>query len=1131
MKRILLLVMLLTMIMGSNVASQSRYTISLNGDEWKLWMDKKAMWRNDKLFLPTETKDLSNLPVNQPTGGWSVLCDTSTGVNVQVPGTVEEYLTKTKSPKPEDTEGVSWWWRKIKIPIDMKGRQIRLYFGSVRMRAEVYLDGRLVAYDIVGESPFDFDITNAVKFGTEQTLAVRVTNPGGNYDSQDFTRIKWGKYEVPTGRGFSGLIGDVHIECLNSVYISDVYMQNTPEVKKVNAIVTLSNTKEQNTKHDIDIVVTEKNSPMKEVFHTTMKNITITSDNQTVNIPIEIKDAKLWDVNMPNLYVCHVQLKNGKNVVDNNERTFGFRWFTAEGIGKDAILRLNGRRIVLRSAISWGYFPATGLYSTKEMANRQVNIAKEMGLNMLNFHRSIGMPVVFEAADSLGLLYYEEPGSFNAANNNTFIRTIANEKLHRMIKRDRSHPSLIIYNLINELRGSIADDKELTEKRMNDMKIAHALDPSRIMTFTSGWAKKENSEEDSKAHMRPFDDKLYRRGWFDAHRAGGPATWEQRSYKSPKENFMFSDNHTEIFMRGEEGAISTPPRIEKIYEEIVRTGKNGWDGLFWRDQYQKFSNYFNEKRLASSFGTIDNLTRAMGDISLYHQGRRIEGLRMQNIGDVYAINGWEAMPYDNHSGVVDIYRNPKGNIQTLAYYNQPLYVAVSTRSQIVRCPGTAIIDFYIVNEKNLNGNHTLCIKVLSPDGQEVFNKKEQINIVGGDTFGQLLVENVSVPIKKNGGMYRIEAEIISSDGKVCAIGRDEVLGVEWQAEDMAGTGAYYGIANDPMATFYKKNTGKELPPLSKKSGKLDWIVVNRTPFEEPVDIASKFFMDKDGKSTLQVTWFSDFNMRNKVVTNTVDNISHTFKNGEQPDKSLKANKPYSAVWEGKIMPQHTGEFQFFVETNRGVRLEVDGKTVLNFWDNKKEIEEYCTLNLKAGIPVKIKVEYRQNQQTGKMKLKWAQPNPDGISAQAIFDRAQNDGTTIILLNKSETWMKNVAEYTGIKYDGYFTIGRHWIGGVHFVKKHPLFEGLPVGDSMNWPYQAVVKDSDHRFGLCIHGEDLAAGAYRSWPFNLGTAVGVIPCGKGRIVFSTLNIVNELDNTDTASEVARKLFCNYIKYSIK
>ena len=54
---------------------------------------------------------------------------------------------------------------------------------------------------------------------------------------------------------------------------------------------------------------------------------------------------------------------------------------------------------------------------------------------------------------------------------------------------------------------------------------------------------------------------------------------------------------------------------------------------------------------------------------------------------------------------------------------------------------------------------------------------------------------------------------------------------------------------------------------------------------------------------------------------------------------------------------------------------------------------------------------------------------------------------------------------------------------------------------------------------------------TWPFDLGTAVGVIPCGKGKLLVSTLNIVGLLPGQDGPSSVARKLLCNYLEYAQK
>lgn len=1112
-------------------AGEGRYTIPLTGGGWSLWLDKEASWQNDRLYLPHEITDLSLLPVNVPTGGWQTLSHNPDAVPVEVPGTVEEYLTVTDNPRPENFRGVSWWYRKITIPADQQKKLFIIYFESVRMRAEVYLDGKLVAYDLIGETPFHVDITDEAKPGKEQLLAIRVTNPGGNFHWQDFDIMKWGEYNIPPSRSFTGIIGRVKLESVNPVFISDIYMQNTPELTKVNAILSFTNETSSSVKQDVELIVNEKGNPDKAVFRQTLKAISFPAGNHEVTIPVNVPDAKLWDLSTPELYTCNVLIKKGKKMLDQDKKDFGFRWFTVDGVGKDAVLRLNGRRIMLRSAISWGYFPVTGLIATTEMAEKQVRTAKSLGLNMLNFHRCIGSPVVLEKADELGLLYYEEPGSFHSANHDPFIRTIVNEKLKRMVYRDRSHPSLVIFNLINEFGGPLSQDKALVAKRMNDMREAHAIDPSRIMSFTSGWAGSEDKEEDSKAHMLPFDTTLYRKGWYDNHRAGGPETWVENYYKGPKDNIMYTSNRTEVYLRGEEGAISTPPRIQMIYDQIKSTGKTGWDGLFWQSQYKAFTDYFQKKGLAPHFGSLDALTRAMGNVSFEHQGRRIEGMRMQNLGDAYMVNGWEAMPYDNHSGIVDIYRNPKGDSSVLAYYNQSLYVAVASRNQVVKLPGIATVDFYIVNEENLKGAHTLDIKLIAPDGKVVYTRNEEVNIKGGENFGQLLLENVEIPINGMAGTYRVEAGLKAGGQEIFALGNDEVVAVSWQASDLAGKGAYYGSNNDKVAAFYKQATGKELPAFTSEMGKLDWLVVNRSSLDEPVVIPSAYFKDKDGKSSLKATWYSEADMNIVAAVKSATEINRTFVDGAQPDESVPANQPFSVVWEGEIYPPESGQYLLGVETDRGVRMYVDGRQLIDEYYNESPMKQDRPVVMEAGKPVKVRLVYRQTRQSGQIQLKWSQPSAATIAPQKLFERVKNEGTTLILLGSTETWMKSVAEYTNTVYNGYYNVGKDWIGGIHFVKKHPLFEGLPVDDALNWPYQVVVKNGDRRFGFRMQGEELVVGSYRSTPFELGTAVGVIPCGKGKIIFSSLDIADNLSDPSGPAEVARKILCNYIKYSLR
>ena len=90
------------------------------------------------------------------------------------------------------------------------------------------------------------------------------------------------------------------------------------------------------------------------------------------------------------------------------------------------------------------------------------------------------------------------------------------------------------------------------------------------------------------------------------------------------------------------------------------------------------------------------------------------------------------------------------------------------------------------------------------------------------------------------------------------------------------------------------------------------------------------------------------------------------------------------------------------------------------------------------------------------------------------------------------------------------------------------KGLPTNVGMNWPYQQVVRTGDLRFGFRLEGETQIAGCYKNAPFELGTSVGEISYGKGKVLFSTLDIVDNLLNPAGPANVARKLFSNYINY---
>jgi len=196
--------------------------ILIPDDGWHLWIDEHALWADDSIHLP-DTFDLATLPVNPPTGGWTTLDTRLTGpdsVLVTLPSTVEqhfwgkfgsrsyapdEYRYAADDPTPQNGayQGVSWWWREIEIPASMHGKRLLLQVRGARMRAEVYLNERLVGYSILEELPFECDLTLAAQPGGRNRLAIRITNPGDRYDWVDGSTIPWGNVRFYRSHGFA----------------------------------------------------------------------------------------------------------------------------------------------------------------------------------------------------------------------------------------------------------------------------------------------------------------------------------------------------------------------------------------------------------------------------------------------------------------------------------------------------------------------------------------------------------------------------------------------------------------------------------------------------------------------------------------------------------------------------------------------------------------------------------------------------------------------------------------------------------------------------------------------------------------------------------------------------------------
>ncbi len=1101
-----------------------RQEIDLSGPGWSLWQDKKANWQSEELFAPGT--DLSKIPDNPPTVGWDQLAKQN-ATSVAVPGTVEQYLFHRSPEKNEDKHssglvGVSWWYRTLTLPKNLSGKTVHLNFESTRYRAEVYLNQKLVGYNLVEGTPFTVDLTGMFKGGEHAQLAVRITSPGGWWSWEDCNVQPWGKYTVPLSRGFSGITGAVKLQVLDSAHISDVYVQNSPQPREVTVQVTLENGATEPVSGNLHLQVKEKSKMATTLIERDFTDVVLPPGESVQTIKLSAPSAKLWDLDHPIVYGCRVSLQDKGKIIDSQEQTFGFRWFSPEGIGENAIFRLNGKRIVLRTAISWGLWSTTGLIPTPALATRQIADAKAYGMNMLNFHRAIGQTLVLDKADQMGLLYFEEPGCYVDGSADPFSELLVREKLLRMVKRDRSHPSLVIYNMINEQWTKYkADQNEpLYATFKADMIAAHQLDPSRVIVLTSAWSRKPAGvEEPVKLNMMPFDDQPHLSGWFDFHRASGPECWRQEFYTNPTNHYGYTTNAKEIVYWGEEGAISSPPRLALIKKEVEALPHPGWDGEIYLDWYHQFDDYLARKKLHSAFPTVDKFCLALGAVSLEHQGRKIEDTRVCNLNDGYAINGWEAEPYENHSGVVDCFRHPKSDPAILAYYNQPLYVAVKSRNQVVTSGSEATVDYYLINEKNVNGPLTLKISALTADGKEAFHQVLQVNVAGGDTYGQLLSEAVRIPTTQDVGLWTLNAELVDASGKVLASGHDQILVVDWKDTPLKGNGAIYEVGTK-VHDFLKSQMGLDVPDYTGDLGPLDWIIVARAINDEPVAVPPEVLQTPEGASPgLTVSFYSGKDFSHKLSDRMDPHVDLSWAEGASPDPAVSAGSDFCVRWDGKLVPPRTGAYTFSVPTTRGKAvLTIDGKEIHN-----------QPVNLTEGVAVSLTLDYVPVAGKGSVALNWIVPAIKKEDPAALIARAKKDGTTIILADRTDAWMDLVKSNTKVSYNGTFKLGSSWLGGQYFAIRHPLFRDLPTNVALNWPYQSVISYGPDHYGLKLEGEQLVAGCWQSFPMSLGTAVGIIPSGKGKIIVSTLDICSHLDDPSGPADVARKLLCNYIAYA--
>jgi len=786
----------------SLVAAADVDPLAIPDEGWGLWIDQAAAWKDDDIHLPGRF-DLATLPVNPPTGGWGALAS-SDAIKVTLPTTVEQHFWGQFGTRPygadeyryaEDDDvpqygaykGVSWWSKTIDIPASAKGKRVMLNIRGARLRAEVFLNEQLVGYSIMSELPIACDLTKAMRPGQSNRLAIRITNPGGRFDWRDSTTMMWGKAKLFASHGFGGLDRGLSLSVHPlAARIEDAWVLNTPDPRRITAFMEVvlekpladSGLDRLRGKASAAVVDDQGRPVAADVKLEGLERLS--NRRLRARFAIHAPDAKLWDLATPVLHRLRLGWAETKKDVDTRDVRFGFRWFAPEGLGNDALLRLNGKRLRLYSAISWGYWGFNGLWPTPELARREVTSAKTLGLNALHFHRNVGKPEVFTAMDEMGLLRVMEPGggrhgigrdlkpgeSLSPAD--AFSRDFMVEKCRAMARAFRSHPSLAHYTLQNEIGANLANpDVQFI------LKAIHDEDPSRAVILNDGFVARGAAQ----AMYLPYDDRYWRSdkdewgGWWVNHQGAGDQ-WYDHFYKGKDDYIHRQTGKPFIVEFGEMQGCAVADNHPAMIVEILSKGGKSYDLEDHKAVVAPTNSYLERWGFQKAFLTSEALFLSVGRKAYEAWREYLENIRIGETVDIAAISGWESTAIENHSGIVDVLRGFKADPALMSQSLRPVLAIAKPRGLAYAAGDSAELDLYLLNDTGKPASGELVLSLVGPDGAVLALGRWPVPAQSPDQFSYLVAEKVKTPALTRAGLNRIRIAIgdVVSDREIWVTG-------------------------------------------------------------------------------------------------------------------------------------------------------------------------------------------------------------------------------------------------------------------------------------------------------------------------------------------------------------------------
>ncbi len=348
------------------------------------------------------------------------------------------------------------WYRKIfTVSKDDYGKQFFLDFDGVSRDSKVWVNGHYMGNEPSGYQSFSYNITDVLNYGGENVVAVRADvslEEGWYYEGAGIYRHVWLR-TTPA----------LHIPKDGTFVYSEV---KDGEAKLV-IETEIENRKLENFKYSVEHHVLDSNGEVVKTIHSEGKGIQgmskdLYKDSLTLTKPT------LWSLDQPYMYTLLTQLKDGDTIIDEYKTPFGIRTVCFDA---EKGFFLNGKHIKLKGTNNHQDHAGVGCAIPDELNKWRLQQLKNFGCNAYRCSHNPPTPELLKYCDEMGILVIDENRLMGTTNQ-------ALHEMERLIKRDRNHPSVIIWSLGNEEWGIECNviGEQITPTMQ---KFAQNLDPSR----------------------------------------------------------------------------------------------------------------------------------------------------------------------------------------------------------------------------------------------------------------------------------------------------------------------------------------------------------------------------------------------------------------------------------------------------------------------------------------------------------------------------------------------------------------------------------------------------------------------------------------------------------------------------